>query len=112
MSPKAVDDGLTLVAGLVPLLSGPSFDPAKAVGLFDQPILMNLVLRAESVVDFVERPRLFLPMLLFELQKNDPFRCQSLLRYKLVLTIFTPVESCHDTRRGVHHFDGRGRLGR
>ena len=30
-------------------------------------------------------------MLLFELQKNDPFRCQSLLRYKLVLTIFTQL---------------------
>ena len=59
MSPKAVDDGLTRVAGLVPLLSGPSFDPAKAVGLFDQPILMNLVLRAESVVAFVERFLLF-----------------------------------------------------
>ena len=30
-------------------------------------------------------------MLLFELQKNEPFRCQSLLRYKLVLTIFTQL---------------------
>ena len=30
-------------------------------------------------------------MLLFELQKNDPFRCQSLLRYKLVLTIFSQL---------------------
>ena len=30
-------------------------------------------------------------MRLFELQKNDPFRCQSLLRYKLVLTIFTQL---------------------
>ena len=30
-------------------------------------------------------------MLLFELQKNDPFRCQSLLRYKLVLTVFAQL---------------------
>ena len=30
-------------------------------------------------------------MLLFELQKNDPFRCQSLLRCKLVLTTFTQL---------------------
>ena len=30
-------------------------------------------------------------MRLFELQKNDPFRCQSLLRYKLVLTIFAQL---------------------
>lgn len=43
MSPKAVDDGVTRVACLAPLLSGPSFDPIKAVGLFHQPFLMDLV---------------------------------------------------------------------
>ena len=90
MSPKAVDDGVTRVACLAPLLSGPSFDPIKAEGLFHQPFLMDLV--ALRRVGFGLRREVFclahalalqgvgseelLRSCLFELEKNDLFRCQ------------------------------------
>ena len=90
MSPKAVDDGVTRVACLAPLLSGPSFDLIKAVGLFHQPFLMDLV--ASRRVGFGLRREVFcsahafarqgagseglLKSCLFELEKNELFRCQ------------------------------------
>ena len=83
MSPKAVDDGVTRVACLAPLLSGPSFDLIKAVGLFHQPFLMDLVaLRREvfcSAHAFARQgvgSEGLLKSCLFELEKNELFRCQ------------------------------------